>query len=226
MLFKHRFLNLNIGLVKENFAVAKKSDKKLWESRGFKTIRKYPIFSRHKLDSSEIVMLGVPSGIASFGCKKLIGSQIVDVSTICGTYGMGGPGFFGLKLQGEYGIRWLTYCIWRAGQHILFDDKLLECHPDYAEKYDPLIVFDDYSNSISKFKEMLSDMTIKNIDFTKESIEIKLIDSQNNIHYINSYKFSDKFPELGGTGQKRNSFENGEMSDYWLITYDETHLRV
>jgi len=139
---------------------------------------------------------------------------------------MGGPGFFGLKLQGEYGIRWLTYCIWRAGQHILFDDKLLECHPDYAEKYDPLIVFDDYSNSISKFKEMLSDMTIKNIDFTKESIEIKLIDSQNNIHYINSYKFSDKFPELGGTGQKRNSFENGEMSDYWLITYDETHLRV
>ena len=32
MLFKHPFLNLNIGLVKENFVIAKKDDKKLQKS--------------------------------------------------------------------------------------------------------------------------------------------------------------------------------------------------
>ena len=225
MLFKHPFLNLNTGLVKENFVVVKKSDKKLWESRGFKKIRKYPI-SRYKPNSAEIIMLGVPLSIEEFGYEKFKNSRIVDVSTCCGTYGMGGPGFFGLKLQGEYGTRWLAYCIWSAGEHILLDDKVLECHPDYAEKYAPLIAFDDYANSISKLKQMLSDMTVKGVEVAEERIEITLIDSYDKLHSIKSYKYSDKFPEQSGTCKKRNSFEYGKMSDYWLVTYDETHLKV
>ena len=99
MLFKHPFLNLNMGLVKENFVIAKKDDKNFWEARGFKKIRKYPIF-RYKPNSSEIIMLGVPLSIEAFGNEVLKNSHIVDVCTYCGTYGMGGPGFFGLKLQG------------------------------------------------------------------------------------------------------------------------------
>ena len=225
MLFKHRFLNLNIGLVKENFAVVKKSDKKLWESRGFQKIRKYPIFG-YKTDFSKMIMLGVPLTIEEFGCEKLKNSRIVDVCTCCGTYGMGGPGFFGLKLQGEYGTRWLTYCIWSAGEHILFDDHVLECHPNYTEKYAPFILFDDYENSLSRLKEMLTDMTVKEAVVSKESIELILADSHEKLHRLKSYQYSDKFPEQGGTGKKRNSFENGKMSDYWLVTYDETHLKV
>ncbi|MBQ9779837.1 MAG: hypothetical protein IJW00_02715 [Clostridia bacterium] len=225
MLRKHKFLNLNIGLVKENFVIVKKADKNLWKSRGFKSIRKYPIF-RYKLNPSEIIMLGVPLNIEEFESETLKNSHIVDVCTCCGTYGMGGPGFFGLKLQGEFGKRWLTYCIWAAGEHILFDDSILECHPDYAEKYSPLIAFDDYSNSFAKFKKMLLDMTIKEVTVSKDSIEIALIDNHGKTHLIHSYKYSEKFPEQGGTGKKRNSFETGEMKDYWLITYDGTHLKV
>ena len=59
---KHPFLNLRIGLVHENFAIVKKSDKKLWKARGFKRIRKYPIF-RYKPNSYEMIMLGVPSNV-------------------------------------------------------------------------------------------------------------------------------------------------------------------
>ena len=225
MLFKHPFLQLNMGLVQENFVVAKKSDKKHWKSRGFQKICKYPIF-RYKPNPAEIIMLGVPLSIEEFGYERLKNSRVVDVSTRCGTYGMGGPGFFGLKLQGDYGARWLTYCIWSAGEHILFDDKVLECHPNYVEKYAPLIVFDDYASSLSRFKQMLSDMTVKAVEVLEESIEIMLVDSQDKLHNIKSYKYSDKFPEQGGTDKKRNSFENGKMSDYWLVTYDETHLKV
>ena len=108
----------------------------------------------------------------------------------------------------------------------MFDDNVLECHPNYAEKYAPIIVFDDYSSCLSKLKEMLSDMTIKEVAVSKESIEITLVDSHEKIHCIKSYKCSDKFPEQGGTGKKRNSFEDGKMSDYWLVTYDETHLKA
>ena len=69
-------------------------------------------------------------------------------------------------------------------------------------------------------------MTIKEVALSQESIEIILVDSYGELHYIKSYKHSDKFPEQGGTGKKRNSFEDGKMSDYWLVTYDETHLKV
>ncbi len=225
MVLKHKFLDLNIGLVKENYAVVKRSDKNLWEARGFEKIRKYPIF-RYKPVFSKIIMLGVPSDIEEFGSETLKNSNVIDVCTCCGTYGMGGPGFFGMKLQGEYGVRWLTYCIWSASEHILFDDTVLQCHPDYEKKYSPLISYENYSDDFQKFRELLSEMMIKEIVVSKESIEIILVDNQETLHFIKSYKHSDKFPEQGGTGMKRNSFETGEMKDYWLVTYDETHLMV
>lgn len=225
MLFKHKFLNLNLGLVEENFVVIKKENRKIWENRGFKRIRKYPIF-RYKPNSAEIIMLGVPLNIEQFDTKNFSGSHILDVCTNCGTYGMGGPGFFDLKLQGDYGTRWLTYCTWSAGEHILFDQKVLECHPKYSEQYKPLISFEEYSNSLEKLKELLTNMKIEDILVSKDSFEIKLIDRNLETHLIQSYRFSDKFPEQGGTGKKRNSFETGEMKDYLLVTYDDTHLMV
>ena len=225
MFGKHRFLNLKLGWVKENFVIVKRDDMELWQARGFKRIRKYPIF-HYKPNSSEVIMLGVPLNIEQFGKDKFINSKIVDVCTCCGTYGMGGPGFFGLKLQGDYGTRWLTYCIWEAGEHVLFDGRVLECNPNFAEQYNPLIIFDDYSNSLAALKESLIDMTIKEILLSGEEFEMKLMDNHSNPHSIQTFKFSDRFPEQGGTGQKRNSFETGEMKDYLLVTYDETHLAV
>lgn len=225
MLFKHKFLNLNLGIVKENFVIVKKENQLLWEDRGFKKIRRYPIF-HYKPNFSELIMLGVPLNIEQFGTEKFNNSHILDVCTCCGTYGMGSPGFFGLKLQGDYGIRWLTYCIWAAGEHILFDEGILECHPNYSEQYKPLISFDDYSNSLNALKEQLTDMIIKKITVSKDTFEIQLVDSKSEPHFIQSYKHSEKFPEQGGTGKKRNSFKIGEMKDYLLVTYDETQLKV
>lgn len=225
MLFKHKYLDLHLGLIKENFVVTEKENMKLWKARGFKKIRKYPIF-HHKDMSGKVIMLGVPLNIEQFGAENLINSKIIDVSTLCGTYGMGGPGFFCLTLLGDYGTRCLTYCIWASGQHILFDDNILECHPNYAQQYHPIIDFDDYSNSLKKLKTMLMDMSIKDILLSDDKFEMQLTCSNGMIHTLKTYKFSDKFPEQGGTGKKRNSFETGEMKDYWLVTFNETHLRV
>ena len=108
----------------------------------------------------------------------------------------------------------------------MFDDNVLECHPDYEKEYDPIITVDDYSNSFGRFKEALSGMKVKSVLVSEESIEISLLDSCEALHSIKSYKYSDKFPEQGGTGKKRNSYEMGEMKDYWLITYDGTHLMI
>lgn len=91
------------------------------------------------------------------------------------------------------------------------------------EKYHPVLSSnDDYE----KFSSTFTNMSIKDICLSKDSIEIILLDSNEKEHFIQSYKFSEKFPEQAGTGQKRNSYDEGEMKDYWLVTYNKTVLKV
>ncbi len=222
---EHKYLDLNIGLVKENFAVVKNDEIELWKSRGFETIENYPIF-HYIANKNEAIMLGKPLFIEEFGLEQIKGSKIIDISTCLGTYGMGGPGFFGLKLEGVFGIRWLVYCIWAAGQHILLDGKVLECHPDYEDKYKPWIESDNWAESLNKLKDKIVGMSIDKIVMNKDKLLLRLIDSNSKCHTLKTYKFSRKFPEQGGTKKKRNSYETGKMEDYWMIVYDGSHLKV
>lgn len=223
---KHPYLNLNMGLVKENFTIVKKEDQKLWEERGFQKIRKYPIF-RYKPNPAEVIMLGRPQKILEFGTENLIHSKIIDYSLYFGSYGMGGAGFFGLKLEGDFGIRWLVYCIWSAGEHILLDDRIIECHPEFIEKYHPWIIWGNnmhelYEKTCQDLKNLLSGLEILNLDLQEHALKIQLSGD----HVIETYQKSEKFPEQAGTGKKRLSYETGSMSDYWLLIYDQTDLHV
>lgn len=223
---KHPYLELNMGLVNENFIIVGRKDRKLWEERGFRKIWKYPIF-HYKPNFSEVIMLGKPQNIAEFGTENLIHSRILDYTLHQGTYGMGGAGFFGLKLEGEFGIRWLVYCIWSSGEHLLLDDKVIECHPNFIEKYAPWIVWgnnlhEEYKKTCQELKDLLFGLEILNIDLQEHALKIQL--SEN--HVLETYQKSDKFPEQAGTGVKRVSYKTGVMSDYWLLIYDETVLSV
>ena len=62
--------------------------------------------------------------------KDVIGRQVDEVTPYVGTYGMGGPGFFGLKL----GKEWLVFAIWGAGDWIRVNDIFVE--DPYFEKYE------------------------------------------------------------------------------------------
>ena len=223
---KHPYLELNMGLVEENFVIVKKKDQKLWEERGFQRIRKYPIF-HYKPNPAEVIMLGKPVTISEFGTENFINSKILDYTLYQGTYGMGGAGFFGLKLEGKFGIRWLVYCIWLAGEHILLDNKILECHPKFIEKYHPWIVWGNdmheaYEKTCQDLKNLLSGLEILNIDLQEHALKVQLSGN----HTLETFRKSDKFPEQAGTGVKRLSYKTGCMSDYWLIIYDETYLSV
>lgn len=222
---KHKYLNLNMGLVKENFVIVKRKDIKLWQSRGFEKIRKYPIF-HYIPKASEVIMLGRPLTIREFGLENLKNSKIVDFCVCLGTYGMGGPGFVGFKIQGNFDSRWLVYCIWAAGEHILLDDKILECHPMFADKYKPHINYDNQKESSDKLNKLLNNLTIREIELSKDKLTITLIDDNSVTHTVHTQKMSDRFPEQGGTKKKRKSYENGSMEEYWLVIYDGTELSV
>ena len=131
------YTNLKMGLVENCFAVIPTADQALWESKGFKAYPDYPIFLSEK-DPTETIMLGIPQTLSSFGTDALVNSTLLEISNHCGTYGMGGPGFLGFKLQTpSLGIRWLTFTIWCADQYTLLNNKLLGCHPAYNAQYHP-----------------------------------------------------------------------------------------
>ncbi len=225
MFRKNKYLHLQMGLVKENFVIVPRTEADTWRERGFAVIRKYPLFHR-TLYSKEVILLGKPLTIAEFGTEQLINSIILDICPFCGTYGMGGPGFFGIKLQGDWGIRWLTYCIWAAGEHLLLNDRVLECAPAFSHKYNPWIASGNDTNDLADLKRMLTGLSIRKLDIDEENIFIQIGDQVHASYMLTSHKNSDLFPEQGGTLKKRSSFETGTMHDYWLITYDGTHLAV
>lgn len=219
---KSKFLNLEMGLVKENYIVIDNKDMKLWQSRGFEKIKKYPLFL-YEPCQDESIMLGRPFYIEEFGIENFKNSKILEVSTCCGSYGMGGPGFFGIKFYGSYGIRWLIYCIWNAGEHILLNGRVIECHPLFIQKYNPWL---GHNKDMDRLNKILSGLIISGIKLTDTEIVINLKNSNLEEYTICSYKYSDYFPEQAGTGKKRNSFDSGTMKDYWLVTYDGTVLII
>lgn len=214
-------LNLNMGLVKENFSIVKLKDIKLWRKRGFKWILYYPIFL-YIPKPTEVIMLGKPQKIEEFGLEKFKGAQIVDFSALCGTYGMGGPGFVGLKIEGDFGTRWLTYCVWSAGYKFLLDNRVLESCTEYAKYYKPWLMPDNYESSEKALKQALSDMTIQGINLTDNELTIAMTDSSENTHQIHTCKYSNKFSER----KNKNAFEDDTIGDYWLVTYDGSELVV
>ncbi len=63
--------------------------------------------------------------------SDIIGQYIKDISCGVGTYGMGGPGFFGLKIASG---QWFVIAIWGAGEWIRLNDRLVE--DAFYQKYD------------------------------------------------------------------------------------------
>lgn len=57
-----------------------------------------------------------------------VGARVVEVSTHLGTYGMGGPGFLGLRLAGGRPPepRWIAVTLWAAAGWATLDGDLVE----------------------------------------------------------------------------------------------------
>ena len=90
--------------------------------------------------------VGPSAELTSYVPKILALADIVDrevqeLSTILGTYGMGGPGFLGLKMDDE----WLVIAIWGASEWVTVDDVLIQdhFHNEAVEPALPWITDDD-----------------------------------------------------------------------------------
>jgi len=211
---KHPYLQLNLGLVKENYAIVSKSEQKLWEERGFIPIKEYPVF-RYTPNKEEIILLGCPVTIDAFGMENLKNCTIQDISAMCGTYGMGGPGFFGMKVSGPFGVRWITYCIWAASEHLLLNDRSPVCSSAESREIDfPLL------------KNALVGSSVSEIRLTDAEISFSLRSPDGSCQTLSSHCLPERISKQTSAKPRQKSIADIPMSRYWLITYDGTHLKV
>ncbi|MEQ1783713.1 MAG: hypothetical protein ABMA14_20340 [Hyphomonadaceae bacterium] len=69
---------------------------------------------------------------------KIVGRRILGVIANAGTYGMGGPGFFALKLDPNLGADWLVIALWGAASWMTCQGRLVEdLHFDVAGRPQP-----------------------------------------------------------------------------------------
>lgn len=131
---------------------------------------KIPDLSRPISGATETSPSGelVPFHPAPLDPQSLIGRRISEVATNAGTYGMGGPGFFALRLDGD----WLVIALWGAASWMTCQDRLIDD-----------LFFDDASrpapwtntvDSITPIVHALNDRTIESATVTHDAMRITL----------------------------------------------------
>lgn len=98
--------------------------------------------------------------------EGVIGRRIDELSTHVGTYGMGGPGFFGLRL----GAEWLVIALWGAADWILVEGRLItDSFYDTNRRPKPWITNDE-----DDLSEQIVGQAIASIEIKRHSLMISL----------------------------------------------------
>lgn len=101
----------------------------------------------------------------------LAGRKIVDVIGHAGTYGMGGPGFVAIELDGRPAQEWLVIALWGAGSWMTSQGRLVEdWHYESAGRTAP---WSDDTGAAPLARE-LAGRTIESAEIGAHSLRIAL----------------------------------------------------
>jgi hypothetical protein len=158
----------------------------------------------------------IPLLIKKGGPKRIIGRKIIETSRFLGSYGMGGPGFFGFKLEkkSRYPEEWIVLTLWAAIEWLLLDGKWLGCSDEYFDKSKCF-----FETSPSYFSEMqdliqtpfngftITDFTVKNKSF-KMKISNHILELPTDLSKLPPY----------GNGDRRKWCSGEKMENGFIIS--------
>ena len=225
---KHDFLNLKIGDIEQYSLVVKKADLEHWRKSGWLPFTEiglpegdeeaYLLYG--EIEKDEILIFNRPTLFRDIPTDQLIGLEVKGFCTHLGTYGMGGPGFFGLLLNNS---EFLTYAVWGAGQYVIIDNRVVECSPQFYKKTKPWISNYGDNQSWNELTYYISGSKIEKFSLTKETFTLTLKKSNQKIEVV-FVRNDAKLPRK--VGRKRNAFKKGEISDYLLFQHENATLIV
>jgi hypothetical protein len=147
--------------------------------------------------------------------ERVAGRKILEWSPYCGTYGQGGPGFFGLKLEAKDQIpeEWLILTLWSASDWLEQDGRWITAHPNQYQIQKPL--YSNYAGSekIDEVTPLLKDKVLKRFEVKDKSTVIEIDGTTLAIH-----KDPAKRPLAGGSHEPL-ALEKGEsLKNAWIIS--------
>lgn len=126
---EHEFLNLPIPEIEQYSLIVPISELSTYQKHGWQTYQEiglpageeeawmlYGDFDKEK----QILLFNKPASISEVHSTRLIGRKITAIKKNIGTYGMGGPGYFGLLLDDD---EYLVYTIWSADRYVHYNDE-------------------------------------------------------------------------------------------------------
>ena len=174
-----------------------------------------------------------PQSLRSLGVDRILHRRISDWCNYLGSYGMGGPGFFGMKLakNESFPEEWLILRLWGAGGWLLIDERWVSAFPSlfaiqkplynemyffYDKKKKKQIVLERWDN----VSEILINAQITQATIVHNESRIALINNTKE-HLLEIPKDTSKLPVRGGGGKKKVWNEEESQLDAWVITPNE-----
>ncbi|PCJ58188.1 MAG: hypothetical protein COA79_14305 [Planctomycetota bacterium] len=157
-----------------------------------------------------------PETLREIGVDRIIGREIIEYSGCKGTYGMGGPGFVGFRLDktADYKKEWLILTLWGATDWLLYDSRWVSAHPNQYEVQRPLIGIGD--EVWDEFTEKVIGAKILEIDFCENSSKLTL-GTNDDKNILEIPEDVSLLPKYGGTLQSK-LWDGEDQMKAWVIS--------
>lgn len=224
----HDYVNLKIGDIAQYSMVIKKDDLSYWKDLGWE---EYKEIDLRKGDEDAYLLYGElnkevetlifnrPILLKDTLKEKITGKTILEINSRLGTYGMGGPGFFGLLLESN---EYVVYSVWNAGNYVFVNDRIVECSLDCYYKAKPWI--SNFSNLVwDDLTDYIVGSTIIDYTIGDEACKLQLQKGTKNIE-IQFVRNDKKIPRKAG--RFRTAFKDGKIGDYIVFQHKDGTLIV
>jgi hypothetical protein len=234
--FDHPLLHLDMGFITACTLIVAKSALPGWLARGWIELpyRRLPFQCRPR--KSETIIAGRPHTLAERGASSLIGARVEGFNSHLGSYGMGGPGFFGLLLAPHGAVderEYLVAAIWGAEEYVFLDGRVIGCPPTHYASYRPWIRDAPQDGDAREGEEegadtldaVLVGATIGGAAIEDNRLRISLV--QGGIEHVLEYVKQDLRQPPLSTGQPRKAaFSAGSIADHIVFQPEQATLFV
>jgi hypothetical protein len=133
---------------------------------------------------------------------QVIGRTVEEICPYVGTYGMGGPGFFGLRLGSE----WLVIAVWGAGEWMVSQGRRVQdsFHDNYGRARPWIARLEDESDELSAH---LIGQRVRSIDVRRHSLRLVF---ENEVD-LTIEETSDRRPLFEGTKEPRRFSDDDDL---------------
>lgn len=123
---------------------------------------------------SSLVAVNAEDVVAVATEETVLGRVVRDLSTHCGTYGMGGPGFLGLLLDthGDGPSEWLILTLWGAGDWVSANGRWITANLEQYAQQRPWTSYYGGDNRWDELSPLIVGKRIQKFDVREREFEM------------------------------------------------------